>query len=167
MTFTIRAAGAADAGRLAPMVRALTMHERDPTGFLSEAGLARVLAEGALEALVAESGGAAIGYSLHHFGYESTYTAKGLYIVDLFVAATHRRQGVGRALVGEVARLAKARGGVFVWWTSKSANTEARAAYARLGAFTEPVLAHAVFDEAFDALVAEAEAEARRQAPRT
>jgi GNAT superfamily N-acetyltransferase len=157
MTFTIRVANIADAPRLAPLVQALSLHERDPTGFLSESGLAGVLAEGALEAVVVEAGGAAIGYCLHHFGYESTYTAKGLYIVDLFVAEAHRRQGVGRALVGEVARQAKARGGVFVWWTSKPGNAEAQAVYARLGAFTEPVLAHAVFDASFEALVAEGE----------
>ncbi len=154
--FTLRAASACDSALLMPLIRALSLHERDPLEFLDEGALAEALAEGALEGLVAESGGAAIGYCLHHFGYESTYTAKGLYIVDLFVAEAQRRQGVGRALVAEVARLAKARGGVFVWWTSKLANTQAHAAYARLGAFTEPVLAHAVFDDAFEALVAEA-----------
>ena len=65
--------------------------------------------------------------------------------------------GVFGMRLAEVARRAKAGGGTFVWWTAKPGNEAANATYARLGSFSEPLVAHAVFDDAFEALVAAGE----------
>jgi GNAT superfamily N-acetyltransferase len=156
--FAIRAATAGDAAALAELIDALNVSEGDPVGYVSAATVARDLAAGAITILVAEADDAAVGYCLFHFGYEATYAASGLYIVDLFVCEAYRGRGIGRALIAEVARRAKADGGCFVWWTSKPGNAGANAAYARLRALAEPLIAHAVFDDAFEALVAQGEA---------
>ena len=57
------------------------------------------------------------------------------------------------ALIAAVASGTRARGGRFIWWVSKAWNVDAQQAYARLGAFSEPVVAHALFDEPFERLV--------------
>jgi GNAT superfamily N-acetyltransferase len=159
--FAIRSATLADAPVIAALAEALNRSEGDPSGYITAATMERDLAAGRIEVILAESAGRAIGYCLFHFGYEATYAASGLYIVDLFVVAERRRAGVGRALIAEVARRAKAAGGVFVWWTSKPGNTIANRAYARLDAFSEKLIAHAVFDESFERLAAEGEARRR------
>lgn len=156
--FTIREAGPADALTVAAFVRALNAHEQLPLDQAPAAAIRRDLGRAELTALLAEVAGEPVGHCLYHYAYESTYAASGHYIVDLFVSEARRGQGIGKALIAEVARRAKAMGGRYVWWASKPENERANAAYARLGAFTEPVLAHAVFDESFDALVAAAEA---------
>ncbi len=158
----LRAATAADAPVIAELVEALNRSEGDPTGYVTAATMAHDLARGEISVVVAEASGSIVGYCLFHVGYEATYAASGLYIVDLYVIEDWRRRGVGRALVAEVARRAKAGGGSFVWWTAKPGNEAANAAYAKLGSLSEPVIAHAVFDEAFEALVAAGEA---RRAP--
>ena len=57
-----------------------------------------------------------------------------LFMKDLFTLAGSRGQGVGRALMGFVARLAARRGCVRFDWTAETDNPEALAFYDRLGA---------------------------------
>jgi ribosomal protein S18 acetylase RimI-like enzyme len=57
-----------------------------------------------------------------------------LYMKDLYVAATARGRGVARALMGALARIARARGCVRIDWTTDCDNLPARAAYEALGA---------------------------------
>lgn len=158
--FALRQAGVADAAVLAVLVEDLNRSEGDPTGYVSAETVAHDLGTGRISVVVAEADSVVIGYCLYHIGYEATYAANGLYIVDLFVVEGWRRAGVGRALIAEVARRSKNEGGVFVWWTSRPGNEVANAAYARLATVSEPVIAHAVFDERFEQLVADAEARA-------
>ena len=161
--FALRSANVADAAVLAELIENLNRSEGDPTGFVSAETTARDLATGRISVVVAEAEGFVIGYCLYHVGYEATYAANGLYIVDLFVVEARRRAGVGRALVAEVARRSKSEGGIFVWWTAKPGNEAANAMYQRLGAFSEPVVAHAVFDEPFERLVEAGKARAAHE----
>jgi GNAT superfamily N-acetyltransferase len=151
----LRKATLDDARVLAEQAEALSVSENDPIGYINPATMARDLARGELHAVVADLDGAVLGYCLYHYGYESTYAASGFYIVDLFVVAGRRRLGIGRALVADLARRAKEAGDAFVWWTARPVNEAANAAYARLGAHSEPLIAHALFDDAFEALAAE------------
>ena len=161
---TLRAAGVADAAVLAELVEALNISEGDPTGYVTPATVARDLAAGRINVLLAEAAGRVVGYCLWHFGYEPTYAASGSYVCDLFVRPEARGRGIARRLLAAVAHEAKAEGGCFVWWTAKPGNDVANAFYAKLGAHREPMLAHAVFDAAFDDLVAEGEARRARPA---
>ena len=156
--YVIRPATLADATVVAELVEALNRSEGDPTGYVTPETMARDLARGQISVVVAEADGRILGYCLFHFGYEATYAASGLYVCDLYVRPAARGQGIARALLAEVARRSKAAGGSFVWWTSKPGNATANAVYASLKAYREPVVAHAVFDDPFEALVARGEA---------
>ena len=155
--FVLRTAALADAAALAGLADDLSWSEGDPTGLITTETMVRDLAAGQISVVLAEVGDTVIGYCLYHFGYESTYAADGVYVVDLFVVEGWRRSGVGRALIAEVCRRSKEEGGIFVWWASRPGNEVANAAYARLATISEPVIAHAVFDERFEQLVADAE----------
>jgi ribosomal protein S18 acetylase RimI-like enzyme len=156
--FAIRPATLADAPIVAELVEALNRSEGDPTGYVTPETMARDLARGQISVVVAERTGAISAYCLFHFGYEPTYAASGLFVCDLYVRPEARGQGIARSLLAEVARRAKAEGGTFVWWTSRPGNVTANAVYENVRAYREPVLAHAVFDDAFEALVAHGEA---------
>jgi GNAT superfamily N-acetyltransferase len=84
--------------------------------------------------LVAEQGGAAVGYLMYHFGYWPADAAPSLHVVDLFVRPAARRSGAGRSLMEAAAAVIRQRGGQRLLWTVWDQNQAAMAFYERLGA---------------------------------
>jgi GNAT superfamily N-acetyltransferase len=84
--------------------------------------------------LVAEQGGATVGYLMYHFGYWPADAAPSLHVVDLYVRPVARKSGVGRALMEEAAAVIRRRGGQRLLWTVWDQNQAAMAFYRRLGA---------------------------------
>lgn len=158
MALRIRWASRGDAQALARLGRELNLHVGDPVQHFTLAAMLRdgFGADPAFAVLLAELDGAAVGYALFHDAYDTGRAAKGVFMCDLHVTESARRNGVGRALVAAVAREAERRGRTFLWWTSNTWNREAHAFYRALGASEESVVAHALTDKAIEALAAEA-----------
>lgn len=87
----------------------------------------------AFTGMIAERGGAPVGYLLYHFGYDSDQAMRFLYIVDLWVDPAARRGGVGRALMSEAAARCRAKGGRALFWSVFAPNKLAVAFYEKLG----------------------------------
>ncbi len=86
------------------------------------------------EALVAEVGDEAVGFALFFHSFSTFLGAPGLYLEDLFVRPTKRSQGVGRALMRELARLTLERGCKRFEWSVLDWNARALDFYRSLGA---------------------------------
>jgi aminoglycoside 3-N-acetyltransferase I len=99
----------------------------------SAAYLRRLLARDEFIALAALKGGDVVGgiaaYELHKFEQERSE----IYIYDLAVARTHRRQGIGKALILELKRIAAARGAYVIFVQADVGDTAAIALYTKLG----------------------------------
>jgi GNAT superfamily N-acetyltransferase len=67
------------------------------------------------EALLAWSGGDAVGFALYFETYSTFRGCRGIFLEDLFVEPHHRGQGIGKALLAATARLAQERGGWLQW----------------------------------------------------
>ncbi|MSQ31414.1 MAG: GNAT family N-acetyltransferase [Dehalococcoidia bacterium] len=142
---SIRSATPADASTIVEFVRGLATFEHEPLehvrltvadvlrdGFPAGAG-ARPL----FEVLIAERARTPLGFALFFPHYSTWEGAAALYIEDLFVVEAARREGVGRALVAAVARVARERGHPRVDLAVLDWNP-ARAFYARLGFAHQP-----------------------------
>jgi GNAT superfamily N-acetyltransferase len=84
--------------------------------------------------LMAEQGGAVVGYLMYHFGYWPADAAPSLHVVDLFVRPAARKRGVARGLMEEALAVLSKRGGQRLLWTVWDQNQAAMAFYQRLGA---------------------------------
>lgn len=154
----MRRAGPSDAEALAALGRALNAQQGDLTAYFTAEAVRRdgFGAEPRFEAWIAELDGRAVGYALVvPAAYETGYAKAGVYVQDLFVAPEARRRGVGRALMAAVAAETRRRGLEFMWWASRVWNTEAHAFFRTIATAEEPVVAFAVFGEAFAKLADE------------
>ena len=109
IALVVRPAAARDAGTILGFVRELADYEKlAHEAVATEAMIAQALfgTRPVAEALIAERGGAAVGFALF-FPTFSTFVGKpGLYLEDIYVQPAHRRHGVGRALLRELATIA-------------------------------------------------------------
>ncbi len=92
----------------------------------------------AAEALVAERDGQLIGFALFFTNFSTFLGKPGLYLEDLYVQPAHRGAGVGRALLMQLAGLARERGCGRFEWSVLDWNADAIRFYERLGATLLP-----------------------------
>jgi GNAT superfamily N-acetyltransferase len=88
--------------------------------------------------LIAVAGGVIVGSIVMNVSFPAYELSRALYIRDLYVAASARREGVGQALVRAAARLAYTKGFSALDWTTETANTPARRMYESCGARVLP-----------------------------
>ena len=133
---TIRPAARADAAAIAEMANELNRLEGQPDDRYS----AELVAELAFDAaplfsvLVADCNRALVGYVTFQDIFNPETIGRGVWLHDLFVRESARRQGIGQDLLTAVARETLARGGASLSWNVLSDNADARAFYAGIGA---------------------------------
>lgn len=86
------------------------------------------------EAVIAEQEGAGVGFALFFPNYSTFLAQPGIYLEDLFVRPAVRGQGIGKALLQHIARIAVQRGCGRFEWAVLDWNTPALKFYASLGA---------------------------------
>ncbi len=134
---TIRPATIDDVPQILTFIRALADYERLAHAVVAtEDGLRRALfgARPYAEVVLAEDAGVPIGFALFFHTFSTFLGQPGLYLEDLFVVPEARGRGVGRALLGHLARLAVDRGCGRVEWAVLDWNAPAIRFYERLGA---------------------------------
>jgi len=133
----LRAATAADLPQLLAFILELADYERLRHEVLAtEEDLRAHLfgARPAAEVQLAEWEGAAAGFALHFTTFSTFLGKPGIWLEDLYVKPALRGRGIGRALLAELARMARARGCGRVEWAVLDWNEPAKGFYAQLGA---------------------------------
>lgn len=133
----IRVAGLDDVDALVELIHDLAEYERSPGSVEITAGqlhdalfapLPRIFAH------VAEEDGRVVGMAIWFLNF-STWTGRsGIHLEDLYVRPEARGAGVGRALVGELAAIARRSGYARVEWSVLDWNEPALRFYRSLGA---------------------------------
>lgn len=134
---TIRFAAAADCAAILGFIRELAEYERLAHEVVADLAQLRATLFGdrpAAEVLLAELGGAPVGFALFFQSYSTFLGKPGLYLEDLFVQPAARGRGVGLALMSALARLAVARDYGRFEWAVLDWNAPALRFYAQLGA---------------------------------
>lgn len=153
-TLTIRDAEDRDAEAIAVISRQLAVRIECAPGLMTEDLVKHELIRGrGLSVMVAERGGTTLGYCLYTVAYETAFAARGFYMTDLAVDESARGQGIGKALMNELARRVKADGGRYIWWVTTENNTQAQAFYDTLNGGMARVQARVVVNESFEALL--------------
>lgn len=135
--FKMRPATVADVPTILELIKALATYERAPDEVVAtEAGLAEVLfgQKPAAEVLLAFENDRAVGFALFFHNFSTWLGRPGLYLEDLFVRPEDRGKGYGRALLVELAKIARDRGCGRLEWAVLDWNEPAIKFYQKLGA---------------------------------
>lgn len=76
-----------------------------------------------------DDSGRALGFAIHQHHPSTWVLGDDCYLEDLFVDPTARGKGVGRALIDDLASLARARGWQRLYWNTEISNAAARKLY--------------------------------------
>lgn len=138
MSTVIRPAEPSDVPTIAALIRELAAYEHlehevvlDEVAFEAHLFGVRPYAE----VLIAETGdGAVAGFALFFPNFSTFLGRPGIYLEDLFVRPAARGQGLGKAMLVELARLARDRGCGRIEWAVLGWNEPSIAFYQSLGA---------------------------------
>ena len=133
----IRFATADDCAAILGFIRELAAYERLSHEVVADEAQLRATLFGArpaAEVLLAELGGAPVGFALFFPSYSTFLARPGLYLEDLFVQPPARGRGCGLALMSALARIAVARGYGRFEWSVLDWNEPSIKFYERLGA---------------------------------
>ena len=126
---TIRRAGAEDCGRLAALLIEAVAFYGDPQPLaaseMTERLRRRINQQPGFEALVAERDGSPVGFAIYAPVFWTTDCELALFLKEIYVTESARSDGVGRALMAEMARIAVARGWTRLVWTVDRFNRQA------------------------------------------
>src|SRR5947207_7480384 len=135
--FQIRAAHAEDVPIILQLIRVLATYERAPNAVTAtEEQLSEVLfgERPAAEVLLAFEGQSPVRFAVYFFNFSTWLGRAGLYLEDLFVKPEKRGKGYGRALLVELAKIARDRGCGRMEWAVLDWNEPAIKFYRSLGA---------------------------------
>jgi GNAT superfamily N-acetyltransferase len=132
----IRPARPEDGARIVELERELAEFERlrGPSAEEGERLIAWLFRENRFHALVAEVEGTILGMALYFFFPTSFRARPALYLEDIVVDRGARSRGIGEALIGALARLARENDCVRMEWAVLDWNERALDFYRRLGA---------------------------------
>ena len=135
--FTIRSAAVADVPVILQLIRDLAAYERAPNEVTAtEEQLADVLfgKKTAAEVLLAFEDETPVGFAVFFHNFSTWLGRPGLYLEDLFVKPEMRGKGYGRALLVDLAKIARQRGCGRMEWAVLDWNDPAIQFYRKLGA---------------------------------
>jgi GNAT superfamily N-acetyltransferase len=135
--FTTRAARVEDVPIILQLIRDLAAYERAPDEVTAtEEQLVDVLfgERPAAEVLLAFERESPVGFAVYFYNFSTWLGRRGLYLEDLFVKPEKRGKGYGRALLVELAKIARDRGCGRMEWAVLDWNEPAIKFYRALGA---------------------------------
>ena len=135
--FEIRPACLQDVPVILQLIRDLATYERAPDEVTAtEEQLVDVLfgERPVAEVLLAFEGESAVGFAVYFYNFSTWLGRPGLYLEDLFVKQEKRGKGYGRALLVELAKIARDRGCGRMEWAVLNWNEPAIKFYRALGA---------------------------------
>jgi GNAT superfamily N-acetyltransferase len=135
--FTIRPATVVDVPIILELIRALADYERAPNDVVATEEILQETLFGkkpAAEVLLLFEGRNAVGFALFFHNFSTWIGRPGLYLEDLFVRPEHRGKGYGRALLIELAKIARERNCGRMEWAVLDWNEPAIQFYRKLDA---------------------------------
>lgn len=137
MTLTIRSAVSGDGPLILKFINELAEYEKLSSAVVAQVSdIDRALFCRAPKAfaLIAEKDAEPCGFALYFFNF-STFAGKhGVYLEDLFVPQSRRGEGIGKALLARLARIAKENNCARFEWSVLDWNAPSIAFYKSLGA---------------------------------
>ena len=133
----IRSAKSGDEGDILALLHALAEYEKLTHIFaMTESSIAKdfLAPSSACCCSLALEGSEPVGLATWYWTYSSFRSMRGIYLEDLYVRATRRGRGYGKALLAHLARTSLAEGGRYVRWAVLDWNKPSIEFYESLGA---------------------------------
>jgi GNAT superfamily N-acetyltransferase len=135
-SFQFRYATEDDAALILEFIKGIATYEKMLDQVINTGEMIKevVFGKGHAEVIFALEGEKEVGFALFFHNYSTFVGRAGIHLEDLFVWPEYRGKGYGKALLCEVARIAKERGCGRLEWTCLDWNTPSINFYLSLGA---------------------------------